>query len=483
MTVQNTNRKSGPYLTNGEAVYWPYTFEIFTKNGADIKLYETNISTGETVEITENLTKDIDNARIKYPTSGEPRPTGYKLTIVRETARTQGVGLSTQSFDPKNMEKGLDKLTAIAQELDETFSRSIVTNIASPGQNLTLPDPVAGKIIGWNGDGSGLMNLDNTSAGIEAMLIQQSQQATNAANTAAESVTLIATKVSFWKANTLYSLGKVCYPPLNPHIMLECVVAGTSGTGEPSSFTVGALLNDGTVKWIVRDVRNISPAMSFDDVTIKNTATTITLAAGALIGVHNANYSRVINLYIDSAISVTSSLAASTEYHLWLVYTAATGITEMILTASTTPPNYDYYRHLGGRFTDGSSNLYIIIQKGKKCQYVVDGTILTGLRTMVSGVGGNVNTPIFIEVAVSSYVPLTATSIILQIVTGNSAAIVSPNNKYGGQTNYDNPPLVRLGVSATPAHLLVEFLLESSYIYYAGDTSNSRVKCLGWIEK
>ncbi|HBF39768.1 MAG TPA: hypothetical protein DDW50_20950 [Firmicutes bacterium] len=193
MTVQNTNRKD-VYTTNGTTIYWPYTFEIFTTDGSDIKLYETNISTGDTVEITENLTKEIDNNRIKYPTSGEPRPTGYKITVARLTGRTQGTTLSTQSFDPKNMEKGLDKLTAIAQELDETNSRSVTASISEQGQGYSFPSPIPGKILGWNNNGDGLINLDNTSAGMEATLIQQSQNATQAANNATETINnLIAT--------------------------------------------------------------------------------------------------------------------------------------------------------------------------------------------------------------------------------------------------------------------------------------------------
>jgi hypothetical protein len=183
MTVQNTNRKD-VYLTNGTTIYWPYTFEIFTTDGSDLALYETNLTTGETKLIDTNLTRDIINSRIKYPRTGSPRPEGYKITVARITERTQGIDLETQSFDPKNMERGLDKLTAMVQEIDETVSRAAVADISQQGVNFTFPSPVGGKVIGWNAEGTGLINLDNTTLGIEAQMLA----ATEAAQTAADKV-------------------------------------------------------------------------------------------------------------------------------------------------------------------------------------------------------------------------------------------------------------------------------------------------------
>ena len=190
MTVQNTNRKD-VYLTNGTTIYWPYTFEIFTTDGSDLALYETNLTTGETKLIDANFTRDIINSRIKYPRTGSPRPEGYKITVARITERTQGIDLETQSFDPKNMERGLDKLTAMVQEIDETVSRAAVADISQQGASFTFPSPVGGKVVGWNAEGTGLINLENTTLGIEAQMLE----ATEAAGEAAEAAQTAADKV------------------------------------------------------------------------------------------------------------------------------------------------------------------------------------------------------------------------------------------------------------------------------------------------
>ncbi|MDT8901820.1 hypothetical protein [Anaeroselena agilis] len=64
-----------------------------------------------------------------------------------------------------------------------------------------------------------------------------------------------------WNGTTTYSVGDIRYPFTNPtgYMRLECVVAGTSGAVEPSWTGVGSLVTDGTVTWIVDDVRDGTP--------------------------------------------------------------------------------------------------------------------------------------------------------------------------------------------------------------------------------
>lgn len=261
MTVQNTNRKD-VYTTNGTTIYWPYTFKIFTTDGSDLRLYETNISTGETSEITANLTKEIENSRIKYPTSGEPRPTGYKITVARVTERTQGTTLSTQSFDPKNMEKGLDKLTAIVQELDETVNRAAISDISNQNATYEFPAPVPEKVIGWNSDGTAFINYDNPAAAYiaaqnaaAAAEVSKNNAAISEANAAAAAAEAIVFSKP-WRASTAYTAGSMCNVSSYSYIMLECTAItgdGKTGTVEPT-ITEG-IITDNHVTWLVHDLR------------------------------------------------------------------------------------------------------------------------------------------------------------------------------------------------------------------------------------
>ncbi|EAX47554.1 hypothetical protein TcarDRAFT_1289 [Thermosinus carboxydivorans Nor1] len=63
-----------------------------------------------------------------------------------------------------------------------------------------------------------------------------------------------------WQPNKTYAVGDICYSPNAPsYTRMECVVAGRSGTTEPTWPTVGNMVVDGTVTWIVDDVRDGTP--------------------------------------------------------------------------------------------------------------------------------------------------------------------------------------------------------------------------------
>lgn len=68
----------------------------------------------------------------------------------------------------------------------------------------------------------------------------------------------------FWltrKATTQYQVGDIAYSPNLPSwARLECVQAGTTSVEEPtySSVQQGSLVTDGTVRWIVDDVRDMT---------------------------------------------------------------------------------------------------------------------------------------------------------------------------------------------------------------------------------
>ena len=63
-----------------------------------------------------------------------------------------------------------------------------------------------------------------------------------------------------WIASRAYSVGDVVKTLTSSFwVYLECVVAGTSDTTEPTFTNVGELVTDGTVKWLVLDLRDSAP--------------------------------------------------------------------------------------------------------------------------------------------------------------------------------------------------------------------------------
>jgi len=65
-----------------------------------------------------------------------------------------------------------------------------------------------------------------------------------------------------WKASRDYVVGDICFNKLlatDSYKYFECVVAGTSGSTEPTWGNVGTLVADGTATWLVMDKRDGTP--------------------------------------------------------------------------------------------------------------------------------------------------------------------------------------------------------------------------------
>lgn len=441
MTISNTNRKD-VHVTNGTCIYWPYTFQLTTTDGADLFLYETEIASGEITKITDNFTKDLTNTRIIYPTAGTPRPTGYKITVARETPKTQGTSLATQSFDPKNMERGLDKLTAMVQEMDETVSRAAVASISEEGNNFSFPAPVAGDVIGWNAEGTALINLKNTTLGIEAEML---------ASTAATEAATLAIEVA---VDTI-----------------EAAVAAAATV--PGIFTN------------FKAVNGASP----------DTQITITANAGTLWSATNQPFTvSDISLTITSTASginglSVGTLAGSTWYYIWIGYNPTTSTIGAWLdpsdSAPTVPSGYTYYARTPSTWlTDGTANKYLMRLEtlGSRTQYVITaGTNTANMPLVASGVLGNVSTPIYVATDIGAFVPPTASVIRLVPATFAAGVLsVAPNNGYGAYNSTTNPPPIMTGQSTTFG--TSELMLESSNIYCASSIAQAYLRCLGWTD-
>ncbi len=191
MTVPVSSNKSGPFVGNNNTTQFPFSFTI--DSITDIKPYITD-SNGNDVLLSSSKYRVIRN-NYNDPTSGGyveyPYPAGTKLqsteklTILREVDFTQTDDLKEQGRFSNNIyEKMVDKTVMMIQQLAEKVGRAVTAGVTYAGSVFTFPSPVAGKVIGWDASGSNLINLDNTTLGIEAQMIA----ATEAAEDATEAV-------------------------------------------------------------------------------------------------------------------------------------------------------------------------------------------------------------------------------------------------------------------------------------------------------
>jgi phage-related tail fiber protein len=199
-------------------------------------------------------------------------------------------------------------------------------------------------------------------------------------------------------------------------------------------------------------------------------------SSGAIKILLNININRTVVIgttLLDNGFTV---VANNTWYKVWLIYNPATGAKQLILSAetATSPTLLSGYTHyvfvMCVRGTNGS--LYHLKKTSDgKVKYIVDGTILTNLRVVASGTATQ-----WTECVISSFVPITAHTIILILSSLNSDANgvlrVAPNNNYvdffAGAYFYNN--------------VFALMGLESSSIYIVSGNARNAVYAAGWID-
>jgi len=107
------------------------------------------------------------------------------------------------------------------------------------------------------------------------------------------------------KRSTAYSIGDIAYSVNLPTwARLQCVVAGTTNSTEPSwGTTAGVLITDGTVTWIIDDIRDSLVVGSFDYSHILKTGRI--KANGSLI--NRASYPRLWEYVNDNSLAITEA--------------------------------------------------------------------------------------------------------------------------------------------------------------------------------
>lgn len=135
MSIASTTSKSGPYAGNGVTTLFAVGFACFA--AADLNVVRTDASGADvTLVLNTDYSVSLNADQINSPggtiTMVVAPPTGYQLTILRNVAATQGTQLPNQGgWYPQVVEKALDKLTMLVQQLSEKVSRSVQVGVTA----------------------------------------------------------------------------------------------------------------------------------------------------------------------------------------------------------------------------------------------------------------------------------------------------------------------------------------------------------------
>lgn len=130
--IETTTCKNS-YTANGTQRNWPITFPY--EAATELEFYVWSGSELNQIS-SSDYTLDEEEGYITYPKSNsDPAVTsGYVVVILRSTPQTQLEDSEETSFKSDDIERMVDKLTYIAQELQEQLGRCIMFNVGEAGE-------------------------------------------------------------------------------------------------------------------------------------------------------------------------------------------------------------------------------------------------------------------------------------------------------------------------------------------------------------
>ena len=188
MTISSTTNKT-VLAGNGSTLAFAYTWYIAASNWN--KVYKQNQTTGaltlqtETTHYTVTGVGSSGGGLVSFASASVPSST-QNVVIVRDPPLTQATDyVSNDAFPASSHEDALDKLTAIAQKLDEAIDRAFGVGVGITDMTSVVIDDLASAranaLIGFNSAGTSVTLQSSSTAAVSAA----SSSATAASGSAA----------------------------------------------------------------------------------------------------------------------------------------------------------------------------------------------------------------------------------------------------------------------------------------------------------
>ncbi len=174
MTVSSTTIKTAPFAADGATVTFAFSWKVWETS--EVKVVLRLVSDGSETVLTEGtgassysvtLSSDLPSAgSIKTVTTYSNL---YKIVIKANFPQTQEVDYGEgDTFPAKSHEEALDRGVRLAQQLQESFGRSILFPASTTLEDIELPEissSNAGFFLGVNSAGSAIQWADPVDVG------------------------------------------------------------------------------------------------------------------------------------------------------------------------------------------------------------------------------------------------------------------------------------------------------------------------------
>jgi len=145
MTISSTTRIAGPFVGNGTASAFPFTFKVFAAGDLDVIRLANSTGVETTLVLTTDYTVALNIDQDSNPGGtvtlvGGPLATGFTLTITSDIANLQPTDLTNQGgFYPEVITDSFDRATIQIQQMAGDVSRSIKAPISDGNPDMELP--------------------------------------------------------------------------------------------------------------------------------------------------------------------------------------------------------------------------------------------------------------------------------------------------------------------------------------------------------
>jgi hypothetical protein len=161
MTVSTTTSRVS-HSGNGSTV--TFTVPFYFIYSTDLKVYKTSSANVQTL-LVEGTDYTVTGAGVISGgsiTCTTAPSSDYTIIIYRDPDTTQLVDYQANDpFPAETHERALDKLTMLAQRLNDVNDRSFhLSDGDASGASLEISSPEANYLIGWNSTGDALQNVD-----------------------------------------------------------------------------------------------------------------------------------------------------------------------------------------------------------------------------------------------------------------------------------------------------------------------------------
>jgi hypothetical protein len=180
MTISSTTRIAGPFIGNGTASAFPFTFKVFAATDLDVIKLTVSTGTESTLVLTTDYTVSLNGDQNSNPggtvtlTAGA-LASGFTLTITSDIANLQPTDLTNQGgFYPEVITDSLDRATIQIQQIADIGDRTLKIPISDGTLNMELPTKTERANTFLSFDANGLPSVVTAgSSGAPATITRQ----------------------------------------------------------------------------------------------------------------------------------------------------------------------------------------------------------------------------------------------------------------------------------------------------------------------